>query len=468
MIGKIIRKESKEIIRDDRFKISLFIVVSLLIVAIFVSSNQYKNTNIQYEEAKTKERANWDSQGEKTPHSAAHYGTYAFKPKYPLSLIDQGVDKYTGVSVFLEAHKRNEAEYSAAADQTGLSRFGELTPDFVLLYIFPLIIILISYNTFTKEKEGGTIALLKSQGIRNWKLTLGKWIASLLPVVVLATILFGIAGILLSNLSDYGEFSWISLFALYSVFIVYYMVFTSITLLISSLAKKSGIALVISLTVWFLGCFAAPKIASNLADLKYPYPTRQEFTENVEYEKKKGLDGHNPWSEEAKLLEKKVLKEYGVDSLHQLPFNFSAYRMQKGEEHQAEIYKKHYEILKEQFKNQKGIYQSIAVISPFLPVRFLSMSIANTNYQTHWDFADAAENYRIDTQLYLNDNHAKNSKYQDWGYKANSDTWKNLPAFEYSPPILSDVLNDNTSIIIMLLFWLGISSGALFLSTKNL
>ena len=467
MITKTFIKESKELFREGRVRISLVIVLLLLGVATWISARQYKNINEQYASAKTAERAIWDNQGEKNPHSAAHYGTYAFKPKYPLSLVDQGVDKYAGTSIFLEAHKRNEAQFSAAADQTGLARFGDLTPDFILLFIIPLVIILLGYNSFTKEKEMGTLTLLKSQGLSRWKWLLGKWGAIFTPIFVITALLFGIAGVILGNLQDFGVFDGNSLFVMFLVYVVYYIVFINIVLLISSLVKKSGISLVVSLSIWILACLAAPKAASNIAESKHPYPTRQEFAANVLQDKKQGLDGHNPWSKEAKLLEEQVLKEYGVDSVQQLPFNFDGYRMQKGEEHEAEVYFKHYNHLKDQFSNQSKVYQGLAIISPYLPTRFLSMALAHTDYSTHWDFADAAEAYRIDTQKFLNDNFKDNSSYGEWSYRADADTWKELPAFTYDPPELAQVLERNSANMGILGIWFLASFGLLFFTTNK-
>ncbi|MEL6918527.1 MAG: DUF3526 domain-containing protein [Bacteroidota bacterium] len=466
MIAKTFLKETKELLRDGRVRMAFIIVVLLLAVAVWISAKQYQNVNEQYTEAKIAERTVWDNQGEKNPHSAAHYGTYAFKPKYPLSLVDQGVDKYAGTSIFLEAHKRNEAEFSAAADQTGLARFGDLTPDFILLFIIPLLIILLGYNSFTKEREMGTLTLLKSQGLSTWKWLVGKWTALFLPIFAITAIVFFLAGVLLSNIDDFGVFSWNALLALFLVYIGYYVIFINIVLLISSRTKKSGISLVISLCVWIITCLAAPKAASNIAESKHPYPTRQEFAANVLQDKKSGLDGHNPWSKEAKLLEEQALEEYGVDSLHQLPFNFDGYRMQKGEEHEAEVYFKHYNHLKEQYTRQAKVYKGLASISPYLPTRFLSMAIAHTDYATHWDFADAAEEYRIATQKFLNTNFAENSSYGDWSYQADAGIWKDLPAFEYNPPQLNAILDRNTSNLGILAIWLVASFGCLLLTVK--
>lgn len=468
MIVYTFKKEAKELWRDGRVRIAFIIVLFLTAVAIFISTKHYTNVNEQYLEANATERGLWDNQGEKNPHSAAHYGTYAFKPKYPLSLIDQGVDKYTGTSIFLEAHNRNEAQFIAASDQTGLARFGDLTPDFILLFIIPLLLILVAYNSITKERERGTLRLLKSQGAVGWKIVFGKWLAIFSPVFIISLILFLLAGILLSNLPDFGVFSWSSLTTLFVTYMIYYAIFINLILIISASVKKSGIALVLSLSIWILVCLVLPKAASNLAEYKYPYPTRQEFSANISKDRKEGLDGHNPWNEAAKELEKKTLQEYGVDSLSQLPFNYDAYRMQKGEEHEAEIYFKHYNYLKTQYGNQNSIYQKLAAISPYLPTRFLSMAIAKTDYNTHWDFSDAAENYRIETQKFLNGHFAKESKYGEWGFKADADFWKQLPKFNYEPPSLSKTIKTNTVSIIIMLVWLAGSFTLLFFTTKSL
>ncbi|KAA2218669.1 ABC transporter permease [Maribacter flavus] len=466
MISKTFIKETKELLREGRVRISLIIVLLLLGMAVFISMRQYRNINEQYATANANERANWDNQGAKNPHSAAHYGTYAFKPKYPLSLVDQGVDKYTGTSIFLEAHARNEAQFSAAADQTGLARFGDLTPDFILLFIIPLLIILLGYDSFTKEREMGTLTLLKSQGISSWKWILGKWSALFLPIFLITAALFLIAGIVLSGLEDFGVFRWDSLVMMFLVYIIFYSVFINIVLIISAKTRKSGISLVLSLGVWILSCLVAPKVATNIAQAKHPYPTAQEFATAVQVDREKGLDGHNPWSDAAKELEREVLREYNVDSVSQLPFNYDGYIMQKGEEHEAEVYFKHYNYLKEQYGKQTNVYRSLAAISPFLPTRFLSMSIAHTDYGTHWDFNDAAEKYRIATQKFLNDHFAENSEYGDWDWQADPDFWKQLPPFEYEPPGLEQTLSQNGTNLTLLGGWFALSFGILFFIVK--
>lgn len=462
MIFKIARKELKEIVREGRFRITAITLFALLLAALFVSKSYYTSVNAQHNEAKKNARSEWLGQGEKNPHSAAHYGTYAFKPKYPLSLIDNGVDKYTGVSIYLEAHKRNEAQYAAAQDQTALSRFGDLTPDFVLIFIVPLFIILIGFNAFTRERESGTLRLLKSQGVSTWKLTMGKWLGLFLPVLFIAIPVYVLAALFLANIKDYGQFSLWALTLLFGVYLIYYAVFINITLFVSSLFKKSNVAFVTLLGIWMVSCLAMPKISTAIADKLYPYPTQVEFEEQIAVDKKKGLDGHNPWNTEAKKLEEETLKKYGVDSVQQLPFNWDGFLMQEGEKHTADIYFKHYQLLKDTYVNQTNVYRSTAALSPFLPTRFLSMAICRTDYTSHWDFANAAENYRIELVGKMNGDMAANSKYGDWDYLADDKLWSSVPDFQYEPASYTTVIRQNTSNLITLLAWLLLSFAALY------
>lgn len=464
----IIFKELKELTRDGRFKIAMIISLILLTIAAITGINQYQKDNQQYTESIDKERSIWETQGEKNPHSAAHYGTYAFKPKFALSLFDYGVTKYTGNSIFLEAHNRNEASFSEASDQTSLARFGTLSINFVLIYLFPLIIILIGFNSYTKEFEHKTFTLLKSQGIHPVKLVLGKWLATFIPIFILTTIIFLVIGIVLSSLENLSFFSWSSLLVLFGSYLLYYLVITTITVLISMRSKSSGISLVSSLIIWIVFSFITPKIATNFANGNHPYPSKSEFNAQIAKDRKNGLDGHNPWNKAAKKLEQETLKKYGVSKISELPFNYAGYRMQKGEEHEAKIYEKHYDILNEIAEKQNDIYKNLSFISPFIPVRFLSMDIANTSDNLHWKFTKAAEKYRIEKQKFLNYDLKDNAKLGERGYKMSSEKFKQLPKFSFTPPKLSQILKENTQNLLFLLLWLVVPFISLIITSKKI
>jgi ABC-2 type transport system permease protein len=468
MITRIALKELKELLREGRFRLMGALAIALLLAAVAISHNYYQWVNRQHTEAKENARNVWVSQDNKNPHSAAHYGTYAFKPKYPLSLIDQGVDKYAGISIYLEAHKRNDAQYLAAQDQTAISRFADLTPDFILLSIMPLFIILAGFNAFTREREGGTLRLLKAQAVSSATLAAGKWLALFLVVAGAVLLVFLLVALFLSQAQQFGEFKTGALALLFLFYLVYYAVFINITLTVSARAGSSAMSLVVLLAVWIVACLGMPKVSSRLAEAVSPYPTQSQFAAAIQEDERTGLDGHDPFSTEAKQLEAAALKQYGVDSVQQLPFNWDGYLLQKSEEHTAEIYFKHYRHLKETHEKQNAVYAAASVLSPYLPTRFLSMALCRTDYASHWHFSNAAEEYRLLLMNELNMHFAENSTYGDWGYQADKSLWQKIPDFTYVPAGYAETLRSNTGHIGILLFWLLGSAALLLWSVKTM
>ncbi len=138
---------------------------------------------------------------EEEPYSAAHYGVYAFKPKSPLAIVDSGIDPYTCVAVWLEAHKQNEFKYRPAQDRTAVERVGEMTAATTLQVLVPLFIVLMTFSSLAGEREQGTLRQLLSLGVRPRHLALGKavGIAVALALVLLPAGVLGVAALALSS-----------------------------------------------------------------------------------------------------------------------------------------------------------------------------------------------------------------------------------------------------------------------------
>ena len=467
MILQIARKEFMEIRREGKFLTTFTVLLILLIIAVVKGRNYYVSVQTQHQQAQDISRGHWDSQEQKNPHSAAHYGMYVFKPKYPLSLVDQGIDKYTGVSIFLEAHKRNGSTFKAIGDLSALARFGDLTADFVLLYLIPLFIILVGFNSFTREKESGTWKMLLAQGVSPRKLVWGKWLGVWLPLMSLLFPLCLLGMCLLFALGDFGEINYTAIAAIFIVYFLYYAVVIQMTLSVSLFAKKSHTAFLVLLTGWIFCCLVVPKLATTFVEMRAPLPSVSEFQKRIDIEKKQGIDGHNPYSKESQKLLSETLKKYNVDDISQLPFNFVGLRMQAGEEVSNKIYDRNYQKLQQQYEKQAQIYDTFAVVSPFLPVRFLSMAFSGTDMHHHWSFTNAAEQYRRTMVKALNEDLQKNGKYGE-EYAAGKELWQKIPHF--SAPSIPTYVTAKTHFLkfVVLLFWFCLSlTMMLFLSGRK-
>ncbi|MCR6646052.1 MAG: hypothetical protein NVV62_16830 [Terricaulis sp.] len=77
----------------------------LLASALVVGAHRYATYADMQSHAQEVSDGQFYTQGDKNPHSGAHYGNYAFRQAGPLSFFDNGVDPYTGSFIFMEAHE---------------------------------------------------------------------------------------------------------------------------------------------------------------------------------------------------------------------------------------------------------------------------------------------------------------------------------------------------------------------------
>ena len=101
--------------------------------------------------------------------------------------MDEGINSVTGNVLRLEGHTQNDVMYSEASQSLLISRFGKLKPALLFQFFVPLILIFLSFNTYTTERESGRLRLLVVQGSSIAKLVISKslsiWTIGLLLLV---------------------------------------------------------------------------------------------------------------------------------------------------------------------------------------------------------------------------------------------------------------------------------------------
>ncbi|NVJ04326.1 DUF3526 domain-containing protein [Myxococcus sp. AM001] len=459
MIRAIARKEWMELSRDGRFRVAGALVFLLALVGIAVGALHVRDSRAEREAGARLTRQHWLEQGEKNPHSAAHYGVWAFKPESVLAAFDRGVEPYLGVAVYLEAHKRNATQYRPAADATAAARFGELTGAGVLQLLVPLLIILLTYSAFTAEREQGTLRLLLSTGVRRHQLVLGKALgiglalaALLVPlfvvVVVLVVGLGGGAGVSPGELL--GRLSGLSLgYGLYLAGFVF------LGLAVSAWARTSRGALVALLGVWMVNALLVPRLAVDAARAWAPVPTAQDFARQLAEDYEKGLSGHDPVDQRQAALERETLARYGAASLEALPVNFRGIALQAGEEYSNRVGAQRFGELEARYGEQERLHRFFAPLSPMLALRHLSASLARTDLSAHLRFTRQAEQYRQGLVKQMNDTITFRSKYGDADYKADASLWREVPELSLDEERLPEALGAQVPGLLLLGFWLA-------------
>ena len=340
MTFSIARKEFQDTWRDGRFRWAAIIVLALLGVSFLLARQQVDHQRKEREEATKMERDNWLNQGRKNAHAAAHYGVYVFKPVAPLSVFDRGLQPFVGSTVYLEAHRQNQAAFLPAQDSTSMRRFGDLTAAACLQLLLPLLIILFAFGALAGERESGTLRQVLSLGVRPASLVFGKAMGlggalAVLLVPIAAGGIYVFSGI--SGMGTATDESWLRLALMACAYLLYLGAILVISLTVSALAPTSRSALSILLVFWAVNAVLAPRLASDLAQRSHPMPKLAELDAKLLEARKQALNSHNPNS----VAMKEFIKKHR-DASGKLPPNFRVLLMEESERQTNRVYEKHF------------------------------------------------------------------------------------------------------------------------------
>lgn len=453
MIRHIVRKEFMDVIRDGRFRWCVALVGALLVVSLGTGWVQARNAQQELSAAQATARDHWESQGEKNPHSAAHYGIYAFKPRLALSFVDEGVDPYTGTSVLLEAHRQNDFLLRPAQDATPAQRIGALTAAQVLQHLVPLLIILLTFGALAGERERGTLRQLLATGIGRLELAMGKalGVVAALALLLVPAAVVGAAAIVVGSPGP-ATSPLVRGAVLTGVYLAYFATFLGLSLAVSARAPSARAALVVLLAIWVVNGLVAPRVAVDLSKWIYPTPSAVEFAHTMGKEMTDGVDGIERPDRAASTQE--LLDQYNLEKAEDLPVNAIGVFLQKSEEFGNQIFDRNYGALWNTFERQGYVHEALAVTAPLLAVRTLSMGLAGTDVEQHRHFAAAAEEYRRELVGRLNGELTENSRTGEV-YLAAADLWSQMPPFRYDAPTVGWVLGNRALSLMMLGLWLA-------------
>ena len=372
---------------------------------------------------------------------------YAFKPTSPLSFVDPGVDAYVGVAAFLEAHRENDFNYRPARDATAIARFGQWTAAAVLQVIMPLLIILLGFSSFTGERENGTLRQVLSVGVSPRDLLLGKS-AGMGAVLLLVGLPAVVIGALAMAFAARGSESvvdralWLVL-----VYTVYGVLFAATAVAVSAHARSSRTALLSLLGFWAMNALVAPRALSDLSRSMQKVPSSFAFNRAMENE-----------------LAAEAAKESAAQASDRArpsgsaPLSAAAMRgrtLIEGERRGNAVFDLYYGRLHDAFARQTHIQSLGAIVVPLTSVRLLSMSLSGTDYEQHWEFAQAAERYRRDLVGAMNIA-LVNGPTNASGAPVDGDStlWRSVAPFSFTLPTARPIVARERTGFAILAVWL--------------
>lgn len=435
--------------------IGLILTISSVVVTAF---NMLALGHERQEMQATSEQT-FMEQPDRHPHRMVHYGHYAFRTPSPLSILDPGVDAYTGNSIFLEGHRQNSAMFAEHKQGTGLTKLGNLSPAFIVQVLAPLLLILMGYSSLSRERESQTLSFLMAQGTSIFTLILGKGLAlvSVIALIMLPLSLSGMVAIVQGE-SISVVISFILAYTLYLV------VWVLLILLFSTLSSKNSASFTALSFVWILLCVAMPRIASTTASVSVPTPGKLEADFAVIAELRKLGDGHNANDPAFVKLRESLFEQYDVDKVEDLPINFRGAVASASETELTQVLNRFAEEGMQQELEQTIVSRVFGWLSPKIAMRTISMVMAGTSIETHHRFMRETEELRFTFVQSLNKAHIEQLDYTDdmnrnkgvEGWKKariSADNWQMIEGFEFVVDDASTRLNRSKVAFFQLVLW---------------
>ncbi len=461
MSRAIIKKDLTLLGRETLVR-TMFIVTVALIIGSLV-------TGMQREQVFEKERSAaletdesvWMSQGDRNPHSAAHFSRYAFRPASPLALVDPGTTDFAGLAIWMEAHYQDPAVFRRAEDEGELSRFARLTPAFLVLTVGPLIVFLMLFGSVAGEREDGTLRQLLATGVSSRHFFAGKLGAGLrLTLLAFSAVFVPVALLsLILTPAEAGGDAILRIVVLYVVYAAYLVACVAIAIGVSAMFRTRQAAFLALTCVWALMTVLVPRFAADLGTSVHPQPDARDASARLGA----ASDIYYADMDRRTRIEEEVLARYNASTIDELPINYGAYVLQYSEELSEPEFDRFYNNLDARYGEQEGVLRWLSLLTPTVAAANLSRGIAGTDRVHQRAFAQAAEDHRREMIQLLNEDYMYNAGAAGSRYTADAALWAKFEELDHRMPGLPGVAGSYVADLLLLAIWLF---GAIALSSR--
>jgi ABC-2 type transport system permease protein len=474
-VWRIAQHEVRQAWRSGALPALAAAIALLLLTAGYVGTTRHQLDQHQRQRYAAVVEGQWRDQPERHPHRVSHYGYLVFRPRAPLGFFDSGLESYVGTSIFLEAHRQNTANFSDAAQDSGVRRFGELTMATVLQMLVPLLIFAVAGVSVAREREHGTLAVLLSQAVSWRHLLAGKSVGSLLVVAGLAV---PGAVLVLAWLAGRVDVAWTTDLAVRASLLaaghmLFFAACAALAVLVSAKQATTRGALVTLTSLWLLLWIVVPRVLPSVATVLYPVPSRAAFDAEVERRVRALGDSHNPNDPVFQALRERTLQQHGARRIEDLPFNYNGVVMTESEKLTTEAYRAHLGTIDDAYARQARFVGAAGFISPYMAIRTLSMLLSGVDTAHAIEFERQAEDYRYRLVQHLNELHTEQVAYARDRYlgvgKNGAPTrqridrahWSSTPGPRFTVPDVWTMLARQPLGAAALITWLVMATGAL-------
>jgi ABC-2 type transport system permease protein len=320
---------------------------------------------------------------------------YAILPPTPLAPLAVGQSDL--LPYYLKVTTDARETVLAATELENPQRFltGRFDLAFVLIYLYPLLILALTYNLLSAEKEQGTLVLALAQPVSVRRLVAAKMTLRLLvflaTVVSMVVLAMAVAGVQVAEQGTrLGLLWWAMAVTLYGLF------WFSMAAVVTALGKSSAVNAMMLAGGWLVLVVLVPSLLSMLATTAYPVPSRVEMIQAMRVA-----------SDDANAEGSKLLARYYEDhpelasgDPQQAMNDFNLVRVAVG----AEVERRVGPVLDRytrQLSAQQRIVERVRFVSPAILMQDVLSDVAGTGVGRHREYVRQVEAYHARWREYF-------------------------------------------------------------------
>lgn len=299
MFQKIIKTEWRNLIAERSF---LVLAVAFSILTIYGIHNAANWTKEKREQsqlllekheknlAEKQDKVRQGVKGSKEPGNTSpdpgdpyeigmnlHYAVLPFLPSAVFSVGQSDVlANYAGIA--MTTLQRTEADKEGFENPLSFLT-GKIDLSFVIVYLLPLLVLAVSFNLLSGERENGTLQLLLANPVALKTLLSAKIAAQFLILIAVFTAALT-AGVAFAAFSSDPQF-WFRFLLLIVLVAVYGLFWFSLSAFINSFGLGSSTNAVIAAASWLILVLVLPSLLNVVISATYPVSPRSEVVSAI-------------------------------------------------------------------------------------------------------------------------------------------------------------------------------------------
>ena len=399
----------KSFFRTKIFLVSLILLVSVGLISIFIGKQyliKQKQTIVaaqEFQEESIKRNVKYHSDD---LGLLLYYLRFTLiKKSANISAISIGQSDVNPSLQAVTIRGLEGQKYDTDFENPSLLMSGNLDLGFVIIYLFPLVLIAMTFNLYSEEKELGTWRILAAQTSAKASFLFKKLLVRILFVLAILIFLMLMASAILQI--PMSQNYW----AIFLQGILYLSFWSALCFWMVSLLKNSSLNALSLISIWVVLTILFPAMVNNYVLNKYQVPEAL----NAMVEQRDGY--HEKWDLEKDATMTGFYEAYPQYKNYTVPEDEFSWIWYYGMQHMGDLTAKETTAeMTQKIRMRNTVSEKVALFVPTMHAQLSFNNLAGTDMLSHLDFLKALtqfhENLRLD--FYPNIFNLKTGDTIDW------------------------------------------------------